>query len=439
MQTTQDNSFDGMVEQFLGMRLPQQMAGAISLSELPPDTRDFIIRMLVLMKHSGYSVTGFNPHLIRWLSTTIPGMLPSAWGGRIPPITLPERHKKLDAYIAKQEWAPGNDPHIFVDVGCGFPPVTTADTARKLPDWQVFGVDRSFGDYVLYDVDGHYACFDEKGVFQYFQAIMNLSGRALYANPDAARNRFNKLFADLFPLLPDLGGTASETVEQDGSKLIHNHIRDFEVDNLTFIKSDIAELKLPPAKVIRCMNLLIYFKPEIRKTMLLQAGELLDDDGILIAGTNGLGIQSRYAVYQKGTDGIFPSEFAFSSDNLGPIVFMPWFTIHENDPEAMLLAELAGTIRADRSFWQDFSNRADELLQHQGTCRRGSDGFLHFPEEETSPREYLEKNAELWRQMDEEGYLDRAVDLLGRAGYDAWKNSVGDIAIRPPANSLPLC
>ena len=118
---------------------------------------------------------------------------------------------------------------------------------------------------------------------------------------------------------------------------------------------------------------------------------------------------------------------------------MPWFTIHENDPEALLLAELAGTIRADRSFWPDFSNHVDELLQHQGSCRRGSDGFLHFSEQEMSPGEYLERDAKLWRQMDAEGYPDRAADLLGRAGYDAWKNSVGDIAIRPSANSLPLC
>jgi len=137
--------------------------------------------------------------------------------------------------------------------------------------------------------------------------------------------------------------------------------------------------------------------------MLLQTGGLLDDDGILIAGTNGLGIQSRYTVYKKGTDGIFPSEFAFSLDNLGHIVFMPWFTIHEDDPEATLLAQLTGAIRSDNHFWTDFSNRIDELMQHHGACERGSDGFLHFPDEEISPREYFKKHATLWRQLEEEG------------------------------------
>ncbi len=169
--------------------------------------------------------------------------------------------------------------------------------------------------------------------------------------------------------------------------------------------------------------------------MLVQAGELLDDDGILIAGTNGLGIQLRYAVYRKGRDGLTLDEFAFSFDNLGHIVFMPFFTIHANDPEAALLADLAGVIRADQSFWPEFSTRLDELLKQHGICQRGADGYLHFQEDEMPPSEYIEKNALLWRQMEKEGRLDEAVTVLERAGYDAWKNSVGDIAVRPAANT----
>ena len=51
--------------------------------------------MLTLMKRAGYGVEQFNLALIRWLSVTIPTMLPRAWGGRIPPITMPGRHQKL--------------------------------------------------------------------------------------------------------------------------------------------------------------------------------------------------------------------------------------------------------------------------------------------------------------------------------------------------------
>jgi hypothetical protein len=438
MQITQDTSFDSLVEHFLGQRLPQQLAASISLSDLPTDARKFILRMLPLMKQAGYPATAFSPALIRWLFTTIPSILPSAWGGKIPPLTLPDRHRKLDAYVGAQNRAPGNDPHVFVDVGCGFPPVTTADTARAFPDWRVFGVDRSFADYVLYDAEGHYACFDEKGGFQYFQAMMTDSGRALYADPGAARNRFNTFFEDLLPLLQNTDGTASETVEKDGNRLIHHHIRDFEADNLSFIQSDLTELQLSAAKVIRCMNILIYFEPEIRKQMLQHMDGFLDEDGILIAGTNGLGVQSRYAVYQKGTDGLVAREFAFSLDNIGPIVFMPWFTVHDNDPEGMLLAELAGAIRADRSYWTALSHRIDTLLHHHDICHRDFDGFLNFHQEEIPLREYMGKNATIWQQISAEGFPGGAVDVLAQAGYKAWKNPVGDIAVEPHPGTLSM-
>jgi len=433
MQTTTGKTFEDLVEQTLGSNVPLQMEGSIAMSALSPGTQAFILRALVLMQRAGYSASEFNPALIRWLSITVPGILPGAWGGRIPPLTLPGRHKKLDEYVAIQNRASGDEPPVFLDVGCGFPPVTSADTARRFPDWHIYGVDYSFDDYVLYDSEGHYACFDEKGGFQYFQAMMNPSGRALYADPQATRKRFIGLYEELAPRLQNANANRSETVEEAGNRLIHHHVRDFEKDNLTFIKSDILEVELQPVDVIRCMNVFIYFEPEIRKKMRLQMGALLDDGGIMIAGTNGLGIQSRYAVYQKDADDIILDEFAFGLDNAGHIVFMPFFSIHDNDPEAMLLADLAGAIRADRSFWPEFSNRQDELLKQHGICQRRSDGYLQFSEDEIPPSEYLGKNFLLWQQMEAEGYLEGAINALGQAGYEVWKNPVGDIAVRPSA------
>jgi len=428
-----ETTFEELVEQFLGLPLAPQMAGAISLSAQPPDIQAFLQRALALMARAKYSATNFNPALNRWLSVTVPGILPRAWGGRIPPLTLPGRHRKLDDYVVHRDWASGPEPHLFLDIGCGFPPVTSADTAQKLADWQVHGVDYAFDDYVLYDCEGHYACFDEKGGFQYFQALMNPSGRALYADPQATRNRFVGLFEELEPRLPNANSHRSETVAKGGNRLIHHHILDFETDNLSFIKADIADLKIRGAKVIRCMNVLIYFEPDVRKEMLMKAGELLADDGIVIAGTNGLGIQSRYAVYRKGAQGLNLDEFAFGLENLGHIVFMPFFSIHADDPEAMLLAELSGTIRADQSFWPDFSAGQDALLKQEGLCERRADGYLQFDADEISPAEYLKIHFMIWQQLEQDGFLDGAVDVLKQAGYDAWKNPVGDIAVRPSA------
>ncbi len=100
MESVKEKSFDELVEYFLGLSLPQHLAGGVTLSNLPDDAQDFTLRMLALMKHAGCSTRNFNSILILWLSFTIPNMLPRAWGGRIPPITIPGRHKKLDDFIA---------------------------------------------------------------------------------------------------------------------------------------------------------------------------------------------------------------------------------------------------------------------------------------------------------------------------------------------------
>jgi hypothetical protein len=179
------------------------------------------------------------------------------------------------------------------------------------------------------------------------------------------------------------------------------------------------------------MNVLLYFDSAERKRMLTKLADLLETGGLLIAGTNGMGIQTRYMVYGKNADGLFPCEFAFSLDNLGYFAVMPYFTIHEADEEAMLLADLARTIRNDRCFWSDFCNRLDGLLEQRGVCRRRSDGFLEIIREAATTKEYLKNNLLLWKQMAEAGYPDMAVDVLIKAGYNAWKNSVGDIVVEP--------
>lgn len=434
MEGLTNRSFNSLVEQFLGKKLPRHLAALITFSGLSSETQQFILRMLTLMKRAGYSATGFTPHMIRWLSTTVPSILPGAWGGCIPPITTPDRHKKIDAYVSKQGFTARNGTLCIMDVGCGFPPLTVADTARNLPEWMVYGIDRSFADYILIDCDGHYACFNHNGDFLYFQAMANISGRALYADPDAARRSFEHLFADLHPILPTSDGSESASIQKDGTKLIHNHIKDFEADNLSFIQSDIEDLDGPVAKVIRCMNVLLYFKNEEKKGILTKLSDLLETGGLLITGTNGMGIQNRYMVYGKSADGLFPREFAFSLDNLGYIAVMPYFTIHEEDTEAMLLADLSRTIRADRSFWSDFSKRLDDILEQLGFCRRQSDSFLQILNETVTAREFLKKNNWVWKQMAQEGYSDRALDVLINAGYNAWKNPVGDIAIQPPVD-----
>ncbi|MCP4694341.1 MAG: hypothetical protein GY859_40295, partial [Desulfobacterales bacterium] len=339
----ENRSFNSLVEQFLGARLPGWLGDGVDFPGLSPEARGFILRMLALMKKASYPTTEFNVYIIQLLSDFIPGVLPSAWGGRIPPITGSGRHEKLDAHVAKQNRASKENRPVFIDVGCGFPPVTTLDTARNLPDWRVYGVDRSFARYVVYDADGHYACFDRDGKYLYFQAALKPGGRELSLRPESTRALFEKGFADLFPLLGSSNGHKSLTVVKNGLRLVRDHIRDFEGDNLRFIESEIGEFEAPPARVVRCMNVLIYFEKGAREKMAASIAELLDNDGVLIAGTNHVtGRTSRYAIYRKGENDHLAAEFAFSLDNLRPAGVMPWYSIHDDDPEVELLAELMG-------------------------------------------------------------------------------------------------
>ncbi len=181
------HSFNTLVAHYLGGRLPEEMAAAISFPALPADVKRFITRMLVLMRKADFPVTDFTPVLIWQLSNIIPGFLPCAWSGRVPPLTLPKRNARIDAYVVKHTWPDGLVNPVFVDMGCGFPPITTTDAAAALSGWRVFGVDRSFSDYVVYDGDGNYACFNGQGAFQYFQPRMDLAGIRMYRNPAEVR------------------------------------------------------------------------------------------------------------------------------------------------------------------------------------------------------------------------------------------------------------
>jgi hypothetical protein len=428
VESMEELSFNALVEQYLGLRLPGTLADPLVFAELSAEARGVIVRMLGLMGRAECPATEFSPQMIWLLATATPAMLPSAWGGRIPPVTSAGRHRKLDTYVVQQTRDSGDGSPVFIDLGCGFPPVTTVDTARCLARWSVFGVDRSFARYVLYDADGRYGCFDREGIFEYFQAPL----KPLHDNPKSVREHFKALFADFCPRLKRTDDHASETVEKDGNRLVYYPIQDFEAENLKFIESDINDLHLPPARVVRCMNVLLYFEKSLRQRMVLSMGDLLAAGGILISGFNHpFGIYSRYTIHQKDGNGIRPSEFAFSPDNLRPLGVGPWLTIQEADEEAELLADLTRAIRRDRKFWAPFNSYVDALQEKHGICRRGSDGFNHFAEESLGPPPdmMIQKETALWRQLEAEGYTDGAVDALKRAGYNAWKNSAGDIAV----------
>lgn len=431
--------FNSSIRQFFGKILPERFFEDITFSNLSSDAEKFINRTLTLMVHSGFFIEDFSPLMVRQLTTIVPNYLPSAWGGKIPPLTASNRHSRLDDYVRQMPLTVEDCCPLLVDLGCGIPPVTTQQTAKKLKDWQVIGVDKAFSEYVLFDRDGNYACFDQDGQMEYLQTALSRSARALNADPEKARQQFREHFSELHKQLGEPQNKNSTSVENNGIRLVQNHIYDFESENLSFFKAEIGEAEVSTAQVVRCMNVLLYYTPKVRQKIIRDIKSMLREHGRLISGTNNLLARSnRYIVYEKSGENLKPIEFAFSLDNLRPTDILPWFTIQEIDPEASLLARLMNSIRSNRVFWYDFSRRVDVLQQDAGIYSRQEDGFMTLCDgtRELSPQLIAEKVDSVWENIDSEGYAEGAIESLLRDGYSAWKNEVGDIAVTPPESVL---
>jgi hypothetical protein len=436
-------TFNSLVSEYLGGDLSHELAEGVEFSILSSAAQDFILRTLRLMRQAGQSATDFSPYHTWELSTVIPRILPDSLGGIIPPFTNPGRHTVFDKYIRKKLSVPRDQKAVLIDIGCGFPPLTTIDTSRNLPDWKVFGIDQRFAPFVVIDPDGHYGCFSKDGTFQYMQPRFGAPDtNNFYTDHISTQNRFKTAFDKLCPLLKTADNT-NGSYEKDGYKLTQNPIKEFETEQLTFHEADIEKCQLPFAHVVRCMNVLVYFKAQDRMRMIAQAGRKLQEGGIFMAGTNhGSGSYRRYVIYQKQGDHLLPTEFAFSIDVLRSLSVVPWFTIHDDDTEATLLAELAYCIRSNSDYWHKFSARVDFLFEQHDICLRNNKGFLEDPKVPKPRQEQRKLHSDLWQKVKCEGFIGGAVDALCTAGYNGFENVVGDIAIRPGGDSgfltLPL-
>ena len=78
----------------------------------------------------------------------------------VPPITLEGRHSGIDEYMARNRWRKLEKGNRFLDLGCGFPPKTTLDSAKRFPESQLTGADPSFGRYLVQDPNGDYGIED---------------------------------------------------------------------------------------------------------------------------------------------------------------------------------------------------------------------------------------------------------------------------------------
>jgi hypothetical protein len=363
----------------------------------------------------------------------MPRQVPEAWDGMVPPITMPGRHKLTDEFIRASPWTDMSGPGTMLDIGCGYPPVTTGETAERFPDWSITVADPGLPEFILYDERGDYAAIRADGTVQYVQPKESDLERwdELFRDVAGTRARFTALFEKLLPQLPASGQDDEVTVQDGDVKLVKNPARHFERPNLTLRRAAIGDFEPDPVDVARIFNVLFYFDAAFRETAVEWFTKALRTGGTLICGTDLFNSsKARYTVYRKEPGGaLAEKEFAFGLDNARPLLGITSLAFVDDDHETERLAKLLGELRSDRVFAKELDVGGDEILNELGLGRRDADGNMDVIDWALPQAEMVGRVAHLMTRLDSEGYVARAVEVLNAKGYDARRNEVGHIAV----------
>ncbi len=398
-----------------------------------PEAKDFIARAFRLMTISRAPPANMTPSLAWILGVMMPRLLPGAWGNIVPPFTLEDRHKLIDAYLLADPWGTFAEGTVLLEMGCGFPPQTALDAARNFPHWQIIGADLQFDPYVLHDAQGNYACMNTEGEVRYFHpgSFDGANFVALYRDSSSTFARFRGLFAVLREKLPTTDCDACVSVEHEGARLTQNPIRSYERPNLTLLQAGLGA-ETPQADIIRIFNVLFYFDAAFRSRAEQWALRTLRPGGLFLCGADSSQtLEARYSVYRSEQGQLVAKEFAFSLDNVRPATTVSVFCLHDQEKETFALAQLIGVLRAEKGFVRDYDSRFDQLLAEKRIWIRQEDGFLGAPAEQLGTSEWTPSYLAIQQQLEQEGFAERAVAVLRRAGHEAWINPVGHLAVNP--------
>jgi hypothetical protein len=205
-----------------------------------------------------------------------------------------------------------------------------------------------------------------------------------------------------------------------------------ERKNLQFREGGIGALQESGFDAVRCFNVLMYFDSAFRKNALEWVADTLKPNGLFICGLNwARSSAARYSVYRKESGTLRLKEFAFSIDNIRALQIVSWFAMHDDDFETNQMVRAIGLLRSDEDFMNDFDRDMDQLLAGAKICPRGADGYLGGVEQGVSPLELERRMVSIEQELDSRKFVERAVEILQRAGYEAWRNCIGHIAFIP--------
>ena len=398
------------------------------LLELPTERHDvqaFIDRMFRFMNRATMSARDLSGLQGEVLGSLLARILPGAWEGRVPSVTVKGRHRKIDSFIQNNRYLGRRKSGSLLDLGCGFPPETTLDSADVLEGWTIHGSDPNVPAAVVYDPEGAYATFDAGGRMIYCQpsAPTLENWNALLADLGATASHFQRLL-ERFGDVP-----AGRHDAADGSRLVVDPVRLLERPGRTFGVGGIGQVNVSQQDVVRCFNVLYYFADDFRESALAWFASILAERGILLIGADwALTTECRYFLYQRIHGGLHPAEFAFSLDNVVPLGLIPFFALHENDRELALLARLMKTLRQDQRFLTRYYEVIDSLRADSGICPRADDGTYGSIEPCLDRTDLWSRAADMVDTLTSELGRD-AVAVLERAGWDTRLNEVGFVSV----------
>lgn len=399
-----------------------------------PEARAMADRAVAWCELAGIAPRDFNEVQAWALGELMPYLMPGAWGGLIPPVTRTGRHNRIDDYVLNTPWR-ARSPGLFVDIGCGFPPLTTVDSANALGcAWQVIGVDPEFHPYLFTDSEGNHACLDGDGRIVYFQSRDSDPHRwiAMVGNAEATRAAFRPMAESLRRSLDSLGSDGHAAVELNGARLERNPLARFTRPNLRFVHGSATEVPIDSIDVARCFNVLRYFDAELRERVLAHLATRLNPGGLFVCGADWTDTSSaRYTVYRNENGTLREKEFAFGIDNVRPVSPEPLILFSDDDHEACRLADTVRVLRTDDAFCNAYDSALDAILADLDLCPRQRDGTLGGLPPDLTGAELERRLPLIETRLAEAGFTREAVATLRRHGVDAWINCVGHVAVGP--------
>ena len=383
-------------------------------------------------RQAGFGINELSPHFMFELAEGLPrNTFLDTKTPFIPPITIQDRHVRIDQLIAKLPIPSGTRPRLL-DLGCGFPPITTVEAAERLPKWDVIGVDAAFYPYLVTNNHGYYGCFDGQQNLRFMWSIaahrkvtlQNSADEIIKIREDIV-NAAQKLFAQFKK------SKNTDEIELDGYRLFCNPFKLYTRPNLSFLTGKIGSVELDEIDVARLFNVSVYYDETFRVQTLDWINKILKEGGLFFCGTDWVqGLNSAYCTYKKMNGILSELSFSFNINCLYPLTPWIFFSMYRSSYEKDTLIRYMRMLREDKNFITAFDARFVELTEKHGLGKKDPKTQHWLPlTKSLDLAEFNHLAVEINETLEREGYVDQAVQALKDQGIKAKRNAVNLVEV----------